>query len=77
MSRTMTSDDEEPASRLTTSITSWQSAHPALNTSTLRLLDIPLSAFEFGRRKGHLGVNAKVNPRATARQQIRQQRPGL
>jgi hypothetical protein len=30
--------DEEPASRLTTSITSWQKAHPALNTSTLRLL---------------------------------------
>ncbi|MGB8630216.1 MAG: hypothetical protein WCD69_12625, partial [Xanthobacteraceae bacterium] len=28
-----------------------------------------------GGRKGHLGVNAKVNPRATARQQIRQQRP--
>jgi hypothetical protein len=37
--------DEEPASRLTTSITSSQSAHPALNTSTLRLLFIPLSTF--------------------------------
>ena len=36
MLRTMTSD-EEPASRLTTSITSSQSAHPALNTSILRL----------------------------------------
>src|SRR5262249_45146386 len=46
MSRTMTSD-VKPASRLTASITSWQSAHPALNTSTLRLLDTPLTTFEF------------------------------
>jgi hypothetical protein len=29
---------EEPASILATSITSWQSAHPALNISTVRLL---------------------------------------
>jgi hypothetical protein len=30
--------DEEPASRLTTSITSWQRAHPALNTSIFRFV---------------------------------------
>src|SRR6516225_698684 len=39
MLRTMTSN-KEPASRLTTSITPSQSAHPALNTSTLRLLSM-------------------------------------
>src|SRR5262249_7574064 len=39
--------DEELASRLTTSITSWQKAHPALNTSTLRLLSMAV----LGRRK--------------------------
>ena len=39
MSRT-TTWSEEPASRITASITSWQAAHPALNTYTLRLLAI-------------------------------------
>ena len=37
--RTMTSV-EEPASRRTRSITYSHSAHPALNTSTLRLLSM-------------------------------------
>jgi hypothetical protein len=45
MLHTMTSD-EEPASRLTTSITSSQSAHPALNTFTLRLLSWRASNFK-------------------------------
>jgi len=39
MLRTMTSS-EGPASRLTASTTPWQITHPALNTSTLRLLSM-------------------------------------
>ena len=31
---------EEPTYRFTTSMTSWQRAQPALNTSTLRLLSM-------------------------------------
>src|ERR1700720_1531687 len=50
MSRTMTSD-EEPVSCLTTSITSWQSAHPALNTSIFRFVAIVLTrAWNAGAR---------------------------
>src|SRR3974390_1050858 len=58
ISCTITSE-EEPASRFTASITSSQTAHPALNTSTLRLLAISLS-FDAGKRRMHLGVYSKV-----------------
>src|SRR3974390_334733 len=55
----MITSEEEPASRFTASITSSQTAHPALNTSTLRLLAISLS-LDVGKRRMHLGVYSKV-----------------
>src|SRR6516164_5984689 len=58
ISCTITSE-EELASRLTASITSSQTAHPALNTSTLRLSAISLS-LDVAKRRMHLGVYSKV-----------------
>src|SRR5262249_6239559 len=48
ISRT-TSSDEEPASRRTVSITSWQSAQPALNTSIFPFVAIARHSAKFQR----------------------------